>query len=521
MTTIPINFEDDVIGILESAHGAIKPGDLYRELRARGHVGSDPTLRQKLRVLASVEQCSSGGLWTLVDYPQGQGPHNPLSITQPPFPLEDLEPPVVRSERQLPIERLSWEDFELLCVYMLDEFCSRGTVQPYGLRGQDQLGIDVLGLNKSTGNYDVTQCKRYASADFNESDFAKAVERFLKGAWKNQAGRLILAITKNTQDTNLADEEVRQRRILEVEGIEFEVWDIARMTRILQRDAPHLIDAFFGKQWAEEMGCPDARRRVYLLDATSPLSGVKTNNSYEAFELAAFKVRTKSLGGRSYSAGLDDVQSMDPALWEAARQRMESTVRTRLEHWSEEDPDAGVAVFPLARVPLLFCLGKVLGNQHPVDLYRWERNEKTWCWREEDEDLGICAEPIEPQLKSPRHIGVLVSITTKVHEGDVRASIQKQWGDVDVELWRIIARDGKRGRNNIHHKEQLARFREVWTKLQDTIEEEHGLNVELHVFISAAAPIAVSMGQALLTRARPTIHLYEFSEGTHHRVLTV
>ena len=516
------SFEADVLDIIESAYGSITPGELYKSLKALGYDEAQATLRKWLGALSSVEQIGPRKPWTLVEFTQGESEDRHRELTVSMVPSPPAESVVPRSDRTLPIERLSWEDFELLCVYMLDEFCTRGTVQPYGRRGQNQLGIDVLGVNKSTGKYDVVQCKRYESAPFGVLELEQAVDRFMQGSWKTNAQRLILAITKDMDDVKLTDEFVAQERRLATEGVEFLIWDTGRITRILQARVPHLIEAFFGSEWAAAMGCVGACRRVHFLDATSVLDGTPSNSSLEAFDLAALKQRTKRVGSSQANAGLCDVDDMEPLSWETARVQMERTVRPRLGIWRQDEPDAGVAVFPLARVSLLFCLGQTLGDRIQVDLYRWERDRHTWCWDAVDDGLTFEFGVITPELESPKHVGVLVSITSMIHEDDVRRSVKQHLGDADIELWRIHIVGGVCERNNIHHPEQVRRFQKTWRALQQKLEERYGFDIELHVFISASAPIAVSMGQALLTRARPRlINLYELCGGTHHKVLTV
>ena len=520
MTKMTGSLEEDAIALIEHAGGKLKPGDLYKGLQQRGHESSPQTLRAHLLNLSSVKQDKDRGPWTLKETRQGDGTPTALSNF---VMMPDREPgvasPPLRTSRNLPLEQLSWEDFELLCVHLLDERCNQGTVQPYGLRGQNQLGIDVLGVNKATGDYEVIQCKRYQS-EFGEHHLEEAVSRFLDGSWKTRAKRLILAITQNTQATGLADKECTQREILKKEGVEFEVWDNNRLTRKL-KDYPHLIDMFFGPEWARRMGQPDQRKRVYLLDATTPLEEVKSDNSQKAFSLATFKNHTVAKG-RAHSANLHDVLDLNaPAEWERVRCQMKRTVRDKVSFWSEEDPDVGIAVFPFARVSLLFSLGLVLGDQKHIDLYRWERDEKHWRWKEDD-DLKLRLEQPQQTLSQPKHVAILVCVSTSIHEAGVQKLLEKRCEGEPYEIWRLEASDDKRGYNNIHHPEQLVRFKRAWRDFLQKLDETHGSALELHLFISAAAPVAVAAGQSLPTRSRPRrIHLHEYCSGEHYHVLTV
>lgn len=513
------DLEQDAIEAIEAAQGAMKNSELYDELRRRGHKGTDATLRKKLKAIKSIDG-KNRGEWRLVELVQGEGDTDALSnfICNPTSPY--VLPPINSSIQQLPLEDLHWEDFEQLCVHLLDKRCELGTVQPYGLQGQNQLGIDVLGFNKRTQEYEVIQCKCYKGL-FSKSDLEAAVTRFLDGKWRTKSKRLILAVTKDTRETGLVDEENKQRERLKAEGIEFEVWDKLRMTRLL-KCTPELIDAFFGAAWHHVLCPTDKRRQVYLLDATSELGKVKSDNSPEAFNLAALKSNTKAEGSVQ-SARLRDISIIDDVSdWDAVRRNMETTVQSKIEFWSEENPDIGIAVFPFARVSLLFCLGMVLGDQKNIDLYRWERDRNNWVWDDEDQDLQLQIEQPSQLSSAPNHVAVLICITTNIYEPDVQALLKTSCGEEPIDVWRLKASDDSRVCNNIHHPNQVSRFKKKWLRLLRDIEENYGSGIELHLFIAAAAPIVVAAGQCLLTRGRPKhIHLHEFEKGTHYRVLTV
>ena len=201
---------------------------------------------------------------------------------------------------------------------------------------------------------------------------------------------------------------------------------------------------------------------------------------------------------------------------------METSVQSKIAFWAEENPDIGIAVFPFTRVSLLFCLGMTLGDQKNIDVYRWERDRKNWIWDEEDKDLQLQIEQPNQSSSASNHVAVLICITTNIYEPDVQALLKTSCGEEPVDVWRLKASDDLRGYNNIHHPNQVSRFKKKWLRLLREIEENYGSGIELHLFMAAATPIVVAAGQCLLTRGRPKhIHLHEFEKGKHYRVLTV
>ncbi len=120
----------------------------------------------------------------------------------PPLPTEPARDlPIATRLQKLPLTGLTWENFERLCVRLVKKDPEAEFVQAYGLRGQDQEGIDLYIRKRSNGRYVVWQCKRYQ--DFKKAEIAKAVRKFLKAFRTGEAGfpiqeadAFILAVTR-------------------------------------------------------------------------------------------------------------------------------------------------------------------------------------------------------------------------------------------------------------------------------------------------------------------------------------
>lgn len=507
------DFEQDVIELIELAGGVADNDNLHEELSQRGHNYDRSYLPKKLGKLSSIQQGEERGTWRLIELAQGEG--STADTTE--WTRSFITPPVISRTQQLPVDKLSWELFENLCVRLLERQCKVETVQPYGLRGQNQLGIDVFGLGED-GNYIVVQCKRYQGG-FTPSHMTEAVDRFLKGSWSKRATRLILAVTQSVTETGLAEQVVSERKRLE--DHEFVVWDSEKLS-ILLKEAPNLVRDFFGEAWVKVFCDPDTRPHTFLLDATSNLAAASSTQDPRRFEEA---VRSNGylVEGSIRKAQIADVTGFqETSLWETARKSMASRVSTLISIWEEDDPSAAISVFPLARTSLLFCLGQDLGDQRKVELYRWERDEHHWRWKEIDEDDGLKIISPEEPAPSRTHVALLISLSFHVDRSGVEHGIHEAFGAVEYDIWELAAADERRTVNELHHPHQLIRFQKKYRTLLRDIDKRYGnRGVDLHIFIAAAAPFAVAMGQEHLTKARPqAIHLYEY-DGVHHLVLTV
>jgi hypothetical protein len=165
--------------------------------------------------------------------------------------------PVATRLQRLPLAELTWENFERLCVRLVSKDSDVEFAQAYGVRGQDQEGIDLYVRKCSNGRYVVWQCKRYQK--FDEGDVAKAVRRFIKafrvkesGIPIKEADALILAVTADLSKTAVAREIERQNKRLRRR------FNIALIPRDIQglsdKLKPHsdIVADFFGPAWVEE-----------------------------------------------------------------------------------------------------------------------------------------------------------------------------------------------------------------------------------------------------------------------------
>ena len=165
--------------------------------------------------------------------------------------------PIATRLQQLPLAELSWENFERLCICLVKKDPDAEFAQAYGVKGQNQEGIDLYVRKLSNQRYVVWQCKCYQA--FTKADVAKAVQRFLKAFRTEEAGIpikeadvLVLAVTANLSDTNVAKEIERQnKRLKRWCKISLVTCDIRGLSDKL-KSHPDIVADFFHPSWVEE-----------------------------------------------------------------------------------------------------------------------------------------------------------------------------------------------------------------------------------------------------------------------------
>ena len=180
-------------------------------------------------------------------------------------PTSRVAPPVTTRAQELPFGSLAWGDFERLCLRLASREARVEHCQLYGIRGQDQGGIDLYARPSLGAKYRVYQCKREKS--FGPAKIRKAVEKFLDGNWVERADTLVLCTQESLESTERAEEFERLAAELRGRGITLLPGDSPRLSRQLKQH-PEIVDDFFGREWVREFcGDEQADRLGDRLDA--------------------------------------------------------------------------------------------------------------------------------------------------------------------------------------------------------------------------------------------------------------
>jgi len=168
-------------------------------------------------------------------------------------------PPVETRIQVLPLEKLTWQNFERLCYRLAWKSGDVSDCRRYGIQGQNQQGIDIYVRRSSDGGYSTWQCKRYTN--FSPTEIRDAVDSFLKHDWAKRSTVFSLAVTASLSPTALADAVKEQAQRCSQSGIEFIPLDAERLSDLL-KEHPGLVDDFFGRPWAEAFCGSDAVQRL-------------------------------------------------------------------------------------------------------------------------------------------------------------------------------------------------------------------------------------------------------------------
>src|SRR4030067_3216433 len=116
----------------------------------------------------------------------------PNDVFAPPDSFDKIPPPLTVRKQELPLNELSWKDFERLCFRLAGRGQQAEHWQRYGRQGQAQGGMDIF-VRRTDGKYDVWQCKRYQR--FTAPEVVDAVDMFVAGEREGRAAHMVLCVT--------------------------------------------------------------------------------------------------------------------------------------------------------------------------------------------------------------------------------------------------------------------------------------------------------------------------------------
>lgn len=133
-------------------------------------------------------------------------------------PESEVSPPADTKISELPINKLSWVDFERLCLRLVEENHSIDNCEIYGVSGSKQEGIDIF-ASKDSNRYECFQCKRYQSISPGKLD--EIVKEFESGSWFSKSDKFFLCTSLALNSTGLQDKFNTLKASLKKDGIDF------------------------------------------------------------------------------------------------------------------------------------------------------------------------------------------------------------------------------------------------------------------------------------------------------------
>lgn len=192
----------------------------------------------------------------------------------------EIKPPIRPNLQYLPTDELTWEEFEKLCLAIVQTEFDINNCESRGIKGQGQQGIDIFAQHDD-GTYSVYQCKKYKH--FYKNNLDKAVAEFRKGKYFSSSKRFFICVACELNRTQIQDAFEDHRISLKKDNIELIKWDKIQISRILKQ-YKQIVSDVFGINYAEAfngeetlIAIPEMKINTQIKFASSDLYSINNN----------------------------------------------------------------------------------------------------------------------------------------------------------------------------------------------------------------------------------------------------
>jgi len=162
-----------------------------------------------------------------------------------------------------------------------------------------------------------------------------------------------------------------------------------------------------------------------------------------------------------------------------------------------------LSIFAIASMPLLIHFGYELGDTIPSDVYQYHRDTNSWKWQPNDErDFGYTVEEPDSLDMCGKTIALNLSLSGVIHSTEIDKAMKTAYCTYRMSI-------ANPSRDYLKSKEQMDLFRAEMKALLRQIRETHGPGSEIHLFPAIPVSVAICLGQLLLPKSDPPIHIYE------------
>lgn len=238
------------------------------------------------------------------------------------------------------------------------------------------------------------------------------------------------------------------------------------------------------------------------------------------------EVRTAVLDAKRYPRYLQndraveiDLQSLSQEVnaeyWEAAKASIDDTVKRLIAPGIAKKEIKHLSIFALARIPILMYIGNCIGDKVATDLYQFHRDDPVnWSWRRGDTvNFGVNRIQHGTDIKK---VALILSISNRICRDSLPGCINAQYT-----IYEIAPIDIDPGRSLLNTRDTLTAFQRTYQSTLRTIESEHGLKGELHLFSAIPTPVAIICGRELLKEVSPRLHVYDRNNERYELSLTI
>ena len=198
--------------------------------------------------------------------------------------------------------------------------------------------------------------------------------------------------------------------------------------------------------------------------------------------------------------------------WTVQRENLRRLFERKVKERIEQKEIKQLSVFALAPQPLLFELGRLLGDIVPVTVHQKHREPSTWRWQPGQPAITFRVQEYEGSFRST--VALKLALSATVTDDRINAVLGE-----DVAIWSLTAENPH---NDIMRRpEDLVEFKRNLRRLLDRIKAMHGEGAMINVFPALPNSAAVEVGRVWMPKADLPLNIYDQNRAAGGFILTL
>ena len=190
--------------------------------------------------------------------------------------------------------------------------------------------------------------------------------------------------------------------------------------------------------------------------------------------------------------------------WNQLEEQLEYEFRFNVAPFFKYNPDAHLAVFPLAPIPLIAKLGELLSDKKEVHIFQRFRSPDEWKWRKQGQSNRFILERVNNPEGNPKKGALVLSLTTEISINRVKAICDAE------KIYYIKAE--QQSVDCILSLDDLKAFWIIYQRACDLMKNEDRLD-SVDVFPAVPVSAAFEIGHRYMPGVYPILNIYDEYNG--------
>ncbi len=278
--------------------------------------------------------------------------------------------------------------------------------------------------------------------------------------------------------------------------------------RLIDRDdeAGHPLELLRGMKQAHErrietLGSMTEDKSAHVLRFAARIGANESPVALHAIKAGMLPDRYPAEGNKTIDLDITGLElaDSDPQFWTVQVKNLKAQFAEKVRGRFERGEIKRLAVFPLAPIPLLIELGRLISDIADAEVMQLLREPKGWAWQETSEALPFHIN--ESEARAP-HVALKLEISAPISDERVQQALGSA-----VPIWSISV--PTLHNDVIRRRDHLRDFRQTLRRTFEAIKVRNGEGAHIHLFPATPVSTSVEIGRIWMPKAHLPMTVYD------------